>query len=115
MDSLLPPEEALRRFREGLPVVAGLAGGAPSRDSLVRLFVGAVGRRDAALVNRLIVSRAEFAHLYYPSSPLREPPEAEMRRCWDVDDDVTREVLNGARELRELVEPPPRVPLPDSR
>lgn len=74
VDSLLPPEEALRRFREGVPVVTALAGGAPARDSLVRLFVAAVARRDTALVNRLIVSRAEFAHLYYPSSPLREPP-----------------------------------------
>jgi hypothetical protein len=74
VDSLLPPEEALRRFRDGLPVVTAYAGGAPSRDSLVRLFVGAVERRDTALVNRLIVSRAEFAHLWYPTSPLREPP-----------------------------------------
>lgn len=74
VDSLLPPAEALRRFRDGLPVVTSFAGGAPSRDSLVRLFVGAVRRRDTALVNRLIVSRSEFAHLYYPTSPLAEPP-----------------------------------------
>ena len=83
VDSLLPPGEALRRFREGLPVVAAFAGGAPSRDSLVRSFVGAVARRDTALVNRLIVSRAEFAHLLYPSSPLREPPYGlEPQMMW---------------------------------
>lgn len=83
VDSALPPEEALRRFRAGLPAATRLEGGAPTRDSLVGLFVRAVESRDAALVNRLIVSRAEFAHLYYPTSPLREPPyELDPQMMW---------------------------------
>jgi hypothetical protein len=83
VDSYLPPEEALRRFREGVPQVTRLSGGAPTRDSLVALFEAAVRDRDTALVNRLIVSRAEFAWLVYPSSPLREPPyELDPQMAW---------------------------------
>ena len=43
VDSILPREEALRRFREGLPPVDSLSGGAESRDALVAEFVRALG------------------------------------------------------------------------
>jgi hypothetical protein len=80
VDSILPPDETLRRFRAGLPVVTELDGGAPSRDSLVRAFVAAVSARDTAALRDLVVSRAEYAFLFYPSSsaarpPMRQPPD----------------------------------------
>lgn len=80
VDSILPPKEALRRFRAGLPVVTELGGGAPARDSLVRAFVAAVSARDTVALRDLVVSRAEYAYLFYPSSsaarpPMRQPPD----------------------------------------
>jgi hypothetical protein len=80
VDSALPPDEALRRFRAALPEVTRLSGGAPSRDALVGDFVVAVARRDTAAVRRMLVSRAEFAWLIYPTSvysrpPRRQPPD----------------------------------------
>lgn len=77
VDSARPVEEELRRFREGLEPVAELRGGAPSRDALVRRFVEAVERADTAAAVEMVISRAEFAHLYYPHTPFVAPP-AEM-------------------------------------
>ena len=37
---------------------------------------------------------------------LNEPGEAEKRRFWDVDDEVTRETLKRDREIGGVVEPP---------
>lgn len=74
VDSILPPEEALRRFREGLPTADRLAGGADSRDALVRRFIGAVEAQDTAALREMVVTRAEFAHLVYPTSRYTRPP-----------------------------------------
>ena len=74
VDSALPIKEALRRFRQGLPRPEGLRGGEASRDALVRAFVGALERRDTAAMRRLVLDRAEFGWLYYPSSPMSKPP-----------------------------------------
>jgi hypothetical protein len=74
VDSILPPEEEQRRFREGLADPGVLAGGAASREALVRGFVRAVERADTAAVRRTILSRAEFAYLYYPSTAFTHPP-----------------------------------------
>jgi hypothetical protein len=78
VDSSLPLEEALRRFRVGLPVVKELSGGAPTRDALVRRFVRAVEQRDTAAVRAMVLSRAEFAYLYYPDSPFTREPHKQM-------------------------------------
>jgi hypothetical protein len=74
IDTALPLGEALRRFRAGLPQVDSLGGGALNRDDLVRRFVRAVERSDTASLRAMIVSRAEFAYLYYPTSPYTRPP-----------------------------------------
>lgn len=79
IDSILPMGEAIERFREGLPPVTGLSGGARSRDELVTAFVGAIERNDTATIRRMHVSRAEYAYLYFPTSiyvsePYRQPP-----------------------------------------
>lgn len=83
IDSALPLDEALRRFRTGLPRVYSLSGGAASRDELVRRFVRAVERSDTTGLRAMIISRAEFAHLYYPTSPYtREPTKQAAALAW---------------------------------
>jgi hypothetical protein len=74
VDSILPREEALRRFREGLAPVDSLAGGVGSRDELVAAFVRAIAAADTAAIARMAVSRAEFAYLYYPTAVEGKPP-----------------------------------------
>jgi hypothetical protein len=78
VDSSVPLDEALRRFRNGLPVVSRLSGGATSREALVRRFVRAVTRRDTTSAREMVLSRAEFAYLYYPHSPFTREPHKQM-------------------------------------
>ncbi|HEX3159051.1 MAG TPA: hypothetical protein VHQ45_11070 [Gemmatimonadaceae bacterium] len=61
-------DTALENFRRDLPVVTALTGGATSRDELVAGFVRAVETSDTTALRGLVLTRAEFAHLYYPSS-----------------------------------------------
>ena len=83
VDSALPLDEALRRFRVGLPRVDSLSGGARSRDQLVRRFARAVERSDTAALRAMIISRAEFGHLYYPTSPYtRDPTKQAAALAW---------------------------------
>jgi hypothetical protein len=74
VDSIFPPEEAMRRFRAGLPEVDSLSGGASSRGELVRRFVRAVEKQDTAELRTLLLDRAEFAYLYFPTSRFARPP-----------------------------------------
>jgi hypothetical protein len=74
VDSIRPIEEELRRFRAGLVRPTALEGGAPSREALVRRFLDALARRDTSALARLALTRAEFAWLVYPESPLMRPP-----------------------------------------
>jgi hypothetical protein len=80
VDSIIPNPEAQRRFREGLPEVTALSGGSDSREALVRRFAEAVERQDTAALRAMVMSRAEFAYLYYPHTrytrrPYELPPE----------------------------------------
>jgi hypothetical protein len=80
VDSIIPNPEAQRRFREGLPEVSALAGGSDGREALVRRFAEAVERHDTAALRAMVMSRAEFAYLYYPHTrytrrPYELPPE----------------------------------------
>ena len=52
--------------------------GARTREALVRRFVRAVERRDTGSVRAMVLSRAEFAHIYYPHSPFTRPPHSQM-------------------------------------
>lgn len=74
IDSILPPEEELRRFRAGLPAPAALEGGATSREALVRRFMDRLAARDTAALRAMTLTRAEFAHLVYPGSMYTRPP-----------------------------------------
>ena len=76
IDSLLPVEEEVRRFRAavGGSVATELARGSPSVDSLVARFARAVARSDTADLLRMALTPREFIDLYYPESPHTHPP-----------------------------------------
>lgn len=78
IDSIFPLAEALRRFRADIPEVQALAGGADSRDDLVRRFVRALETRDTSAIRDLVLSRAEYAWLYYPTSSFSREPYYQM-------------------------------------
>lgn len=75
VDSILPVEEELRRFRADLgDAPTALSGGASSREALVRRFTHALETSDTTALIRMAVSRAEYAWLVYPESPFTRPP-----------------------------------------
>lgn len=76
VDSILPVQEELRRFREavGGGRVLALEDGAPSRDSLVTGFIHALARQDSVKLRKMLLSAGEFAWLVYPESPYTRPP-----------------------------------------
>jgi hypothetical protein len=76
VDSILPVEEQLRRFRAqvGGSTVTSLRGGAASRDALVRRFMTAVVAGDSAALDAMRIDAREFADLIYPESPNVKPP-----------------------------------------
>jgi hypothetical protein len=83
VDSILPIDEQLRRFRENLPVADSLQHAAASRDALVREFLKAVSASDTVALNRLVLDRSEFAYLYYPTAAISKPPyEAPPQLLW---------------------------------
>lgn len=80
VDSTLPMDVLLARFRRGLPEVTSMEHGARSADDLVRQFLAAVGTGDAAALTDLTLSRSEYGWLYFPTSvyaaaPYELPPE----------------------------------------
>jgi hypothetical protein len=70
-----PHEAELRTFRATLGAPAEtLVGGSLSADALVHRWVRAVQAADTVELRRMAVTPAEFAYLYYPSSPIARPP-----------------------------------------
>ncbi len=83
VDSLVTREVALERFRKPLAETDSLRGGAATRDELVRAYLEALGDRDTAAFDRLSLTKAEFAYLYYPTSPQALPPyDLEPELMW---------------------------------
>jgi len=76
VDSAVPIEVALDRFRSELPAPQALTGGFGTREELVRRFARALEASDTAALRHMVMGKAEFAWLYYPSSPLSRPPYA---------------------------------------
>ena len=74
VDSARPIEESLRRFRQNLAASVELANAERSRDAVVRRFIRAVERSDTTDLREMVLSRSEFAWLYYPTSPHTRPP-----------------------------------------
>jgi hypothetical protein len=67
-------DSSLRAFRRGLTQVEELGGGERSRDALVQRFVTAVTARDTTALRRMLITRAEYAWLYFPDARLARPP-----------------------------------------
>ncbi|HSK17919.1 MAG TPA: hypothetical protein VK912_02165 [Longimicrobiales bacterium] len=77
-DSILPMATMIARFQADLPAVASLGDDAPrSVDELIARFVEAVEDSSTDALAALMLSRAEFAHLYFPSSAHAQPPYAQ--------------------------------------
>lgn len=75
VDSTFPPDEAWRRFANGIGAPpAALANGATSRDALVQKWVDALESNDSVTVIRTAMNRPEFALLVYPASPSSRQP-----------------------------------------
>lgn len=100
VDSIHSPEEALRRFREGVDTVRQLDG-PPSQRQLIEAFRRAATRNDTAALRALALSRAEFAYLVYPESrlsrpPYRQPPEIAWRLLSQASEGGLRKLLERA-------------------
>lgn len=84
-DVTRPRAEQLVQFRAGLPEATVLAGGTASRDELVERWVAAVAAADTTTVQRLLLDRAEFAWLFYPTSAQALPPyDLPPGLLWDM-------------------------------
>jgi hypothetical protein len=79
IDSVFSPEENLRRFQAtvvGAPPTA-LSGGERSTDAVLRRYWALLSTTDTLAMTPLIVSRGEYAFLYFPESaegPAGMPP-----------------------------------------
>lgn len=76
VDSILPVEESVRRFRLviGGESVHTLRHGSPSRDALVARFVRALANGDSTELRAMAVNAHEFIDIVYPESPNTKPP-----------------------------------------
>jgi hypothetical protein len=75
VDSVLPIEEEVRRFRATLTEAPEALGHAfATADELVRAFVDALEAADTAALAGLTLTRAEFAYLYYPHTRYTQRP-----------------------------------------
>jgi hypothetical protein len=76
VDSILPVEEDLRRFRAavGGDSAGSLKGGSASREALVRRFLRSLRAEDSSDLREMLLSAREFADLVYPESPYAHPP-----------------------------------------
>lgn len=75
VDSALPIDTLLARFRATIPdTPTVLRGGEPTAEALTRALLRALEAHDTATVRRLVLSRAEFAWLYYPHTRYTKPP-----------------------------------------
>ena len=99
VDSVVPREVAIERFRQGTQPVTSFTGGAKSRDALVQAWVKAIETADTAALRRMLVSRDEFAWLYYPTASQGLPPyDLSPSLLWFMTDGQT------AKGLRRLLE-----------
>ena len=114
IDSILPPDEALRRLQQEVtdPIPTRLTGGADSRPALIRAYWDALQRTDTTLIRTLVLSKAEFAYLYFPESApfasgMQPVPawvlyEAQSGRGLTAASSRAREAAAGRAVLRDV-------------
>ena len=101
VDSVVPREVAIERFREGTQQVTSFTGGAKSRDALVKAWVRAIESADTAALKGVLVSRHEFAWLYYPTASQGLPPyDLSPSLLWFMTDGQTSKGLRRLLEER---------------
>ena len=101
VDSVVPREVAIDRFRQGTREVSTFTGGAPSRDALVKAWVKAIETADTAALTRMLISRDEFAWLYYPTASQGLPPyDLSPSLLWFMIDGQTNKGLRRLLEER---------------
>lgn len=74
IDSIFPMEVMLARFRESVPEVTQLQGGAADREALARTFLSAVAAGDSTTLTGLLVTRSEYAWVVFPEHLYAKPP-----------------------------------------
>ncbi len=74
IDSVFPMEVMLARFRESVPEVTRMEGGASDREALARTFLNAVAAGDSTALTGLLINRSEYAWLIFPEHLYAEPP-----------------------------------------
>ena len=79
VDSILPVNEELRRFRSavGGTAVAELRNASSTREALVKRFVEDLAALDSADLEAMLMGAREFADLVYPESPYTHPPDRQ--------------------------------------
>jgi hypothetical protein len=102
-------DSALTLFRAGIAPVTGLAHGEPSIDAVVGALERSLRDADTARIRSLVMSRQEFAWLYYPTSRyMQAPTRQEPALAWFLhlqqsQKGATRLMTRfGARSLRIL-------------
>jgi len=99
VDSTVPIEMLLERFRQGLEEPTSVEGWSASRDALIRALVDAIERSDSSAFRTLALSRAEFAWIYYPRIPEAAPPyELDPGLMWFM---IQTRSTRGVRALLE--------------
>lgn len=100
IDSILPVEEEIRRFRTEVPEVpARLTGGATGRDALVRRWVKTVETRDSTALRDMLMNAAEFITFFYPESQYTRPPYKQSPAVrWGL---ITNASLQGSSRVWE--------------
>lgn len=100
VDSLIPTAERLTRFRATVSDQPDtLRHASPTLDHLVSRWAAAVQARDTAALNAMVIDRAEFAWLYFPTARLAQPPyEMPPALLWEQ---VLANSDQGARKTLE--------------
>lgn len=99
VDSILPPEVALERFLAGEERTDSLSGGAPDIVALTNELFSALESKDSEKLAKLVVTKAEYGSLYYPTSVYsRKPYELDPAIAWMLNAE------NNAKAARRLIE-----------
>lgn len=76
-------DSAVALFRTRLPVIDTLENAESSVERIVATFASSVERSDTTALRAIVMSRREFAYLYYPTSPFtRAPTKQEPGLVW---------------------------------